>query len=279
VLPPKEPIDFVTRYGVLKLDPKVIATLAFQSEENPVHTAYLTDGSHVAGLMADEQLKMVLAASGVATPSADGQPQTVAVPASSIVRWQFTAKPAEADADQPMLKLTNGDVFVGSLVGQLKLDTRFDTITINASEISSVAHIHDVGDVQITLWDQTHLSGNLEESEVSCALKCGQTIAAPMALLESYLQPQPAISDLVTQQIKAIVANLVADDWKQRDHAQEQLVAMGPMIAGVLKQMLASQPPEAQQRIEAVLKQFADQNKKGSVNSAVGGGANAVGND
>ena len=279
VLPPSEPINFVTRYGALKLEANRIAALAFQSDENPVHTAYLTDGSHVAGLVADEQLKMVLAASESTTQPTGNQPQILAVPASAILRWQFTNKPVEAADDQPALKLANGDVFVGSLTGQLKLDTRFDTIAINANEIHSLAHVHDGGDVQITLWDQTHLSGNLEESEVSCALECGQAIAAPVALVESYLQPQPAISEMMTQQIKAIVGNLAADDWKQRDQAQGQLAAMGPMISGTLKQMLAAQPPEAQQRIEAVLKQFADQRKKDGGNSAGGAGANAGGNE
>jgi hypothetical protein len=56
--------------------------------------------------------------------------------------------------------------------------------------------------------------------------------------------------------IKTIVADLNAVDWKQRDRAEKQLISMGQPIVGTLKSLRDSQTPEAQQRIDSVLKQI-----------------------
>ena len=56
--------------------------------------------------------------------------------------------------------------------------------------------------------------------------------------------------------IKQLVADLNADDWKQRDRAEEGLKSMGPVAIGVLKQLGANQPPEAQQRIDSIVKEL-----------------------
>ena len=102
----------------------------------------------------------------------------------------------------------------------------------------------------ITLWDQTRLSGQLDEPTVTCALASGISVKIPVPLIESYSQPQPQISSTTSEKVKSIVALLSADDWKQRDQAQNQLIAMGSAIAGTLRQMRAAQTPEAQQRID-----------------------------
>jgi hypothetical protein len=155
------------------------------------------------------------------------------------------------------LQLTNQDQLVGTLGGELKLDTAFDTITINSEELRALVHPPDAAmDVKATLWDQTTLSGQLHEQQVTCELKSGVEVKIPLALIDHYTNPQPKPSDMMIKQIKAVVADLSADDWKQRERAEAQLVAMGPVVVGVLKQMSGSAPPEAQQRIDSVLKQL-----------------------
>jgi hypothetical protein len=70
------------------------------------------------------------------------------------------------------------------------------------------------------------------------------------------------------ERIKSVVAELSADDWKQREHAEQQLVSMGPAVVGVLKDLSGSQSPEAQQRIDSVLKQLDKQQKSGGAGPA-----------
>ena len=76
--------------------------------------------------------------------------------------------------------------------------------------------------------------------------------------LDVYAKQREVFEQNMVDQIKATVVDLAADDWKKRDRAEAQLVSMGPVVASVLKQLSTNQPPEAQQRIESVLKQLAD---------------------
>src|SRR5688572_32891638 len=75
-----------------------------------------------------------------------------------------------------------------------------------------------------------------------------------VALVEEYTQPTPQPSEQIVAKAKALVAELSADDWKQRDRAETQLVGLGPVIIPTLKQLRTDQTPEPQQRIDSVLK-------------------------
>jgi hypothetical protein len=63
----------------------------------------------------------------------------------------------------------------------------------------------------------------------------------------------------MAERIRAVVSELSAQDWKQREAAEAQLVSMGPAVAVILKELRNAQSPEAQQRIESVLKQLEKQ--------------------
>jgi hypothetical protein len=244
---PEGAIDVLTRYGMLKLTPQSIAQIAFASENTGVHEVMLTDGSKFAGLVSAERFEFTLPASN----------QKITVPTSTLARLQLNTSTADVDDQAATLNLANDDLLVGTLVGKLKLNTAFDTITVSAPEIRSLTRSKDAGlDVQITLWDQTRLSGQLDEPALSCALASGVSVKIPVPLIDGYSQPQPQISSATSDKVKSIVEQLSADDWKQRDQAQNQLIAMGPAIAGTLRQVRAAQNPEAQQRIDTILKQF-----------------------
>jgi hypothetical protein len=60
----------------------------------------------------------------------------------------------------------------------------------------------------------------------------------------------------VVERIKAVVAELNADDWKLRDRAAAQLVSIGPSAAAVLRELREGQPPEVRQRIDQILTGF-----------------------
>jgi hypothetical protein len=245
VQPPEKPIEVVTRYGRLALQGSSISAIQFQVEEHGVHDVYLTDGSKFAGLVSADAFDFKLVTGG----------KTVTFPVSSIFRLQLQKVDEDGEATAT-LKLANGDLLVGTLEGQLKLDTAFDTIAINGPEIRQLTHPRDtVSDVQATLWDQTTLTGQLQSATVQCKLASGPVINVPPALIDVYNQPLPRPSDVMIEKIKATVADLNADDWKQRDKAEADLVQMGIAVVGVLKDMRASQTPESQQRIDSILKQ------------------------
>jgi hypothetical protein len=258
---PTTEVQVMTRYGLLKLRPESIAAINFLTEEHAAHDVQLTDGSRFAGFVTGEVFEMKL--------SGEGPVQTVKFPAASVRRLQF-AKLPDAGDDEPVLKLSNEDVLVGSIAGALKLDTAFNTIALDGGEIKRLVHTAaSPTDVQVVLWDETTVSGQLQEQELTCQLKSGVTLKVPVALVAEYTQPKPNASGAVAEIIKKLVAELNADDFKQRDAAQEKLIAMGPIVISTLEQVRGQQTPEAQQRIDVVLKQL------GGASAGAGAGAGA----
>ncbi len=254
---PAGPIDCQTRYGRLSLKPEQIAAVVLQSEDTSVHEFHLIDGSKFTGLLSADAFDMKLDA------AAGAPEQSVKFPVSSIARLQFTAKAVEPDDTTPTIRLANEDQLVGTITGQLKVDTAFDTIQINASEIRSMVHAKEGSvDVQVVLWDGSSLSGQLQELELPCQLAGGVEMRVPVSLLVEYNQPQPQPSHEMEDRIRGVIADLNADDWKKRDRAQAALVSMGPVAINTLKKMRENQPPEAQKRIAEILTELEKQKEK-----------------
>lgn len=247
---PAGEVEVVTRYGRLKLRPDAVAAVNFQSEEHGVHDIFLTDGSKFAGLIAAEAFEMTLAT--------EGPEQKVKFPASSIGRLQLAPSPEEASKEeQAVVALANEDQLVGSLVGKLNLDTAFTTLGIDATQIKKLTKTAgSPTDVQVTLWDDTSVSGQLQEPEVTCQLKSGGVMKVPVALVQEYNEPRPKPSANALETIRQLVVQLDAADAGQRDAAAERLAAMGSVAADALKPLRGQATPEQQQRIDGVLRRI-----------------------
>jgi hypothetical protein len=245
VQPPTEDINVVTRYGSLKLKPATIAAIGFQNEENGVHEIYLTDGSKFAGLVNADMFDLKLGSA---------PDQAVKIPVSTLMKFQLTTKIDDADNTTPVLKLANDDQLVGTVTGQYKLETAFDTLTLGGEQIKSITHSRTSPlDVVVKLWDETSVGGQLQEQELTCLLKSGVALKVPVALVAEYTQPQPKPADSMSAKVRQIVVQLNADDWKVRDEAQKQLISLGAAIGPILKQVRNDQPLEAKQRIDSIL--------------------------
>jgi hypothetical protein len=246
---PAGPINVVTRYGQLALSPDLIASIVFNSEDTGVHTVYLTDGSRFNGLVTATDFEVKL--------NTGGKDQTVKFPVGAMNRFVLKNRSEDKDDSAPALNLKKDDLLVGTLQGALKLDTAFDTIALNAPEIKAIVHPKDnASDLSVTTWDGTVFSGQLQEPTLACKLASGIDVQIPVGLLESYTNPVAAAPAMMIEKIKGMVGDLNADEWKQRDAAEKQLVKMGPGVIPTLKQMRDGQPPEAQQRIDAIVKQL-----------------------
>jgi len=244
VKPPTGKIQAATRYGTLELDPSSVAAIAFQTEEGGVHQIFLTDGSRLAGLICGDNIEMELGGAG--------PQQTVQFPVSGMLRLQLVAKMPDADANSPSLTLTNQDLLCGALQGRLSLQTAFDVITLDAAQIRHIARSGT--DLQVTTWDGSIIDGWIAQTTAPCQLSSGAVLNVPLALMSEYNQPFPLPSPDMVKQIEASAADLNADDWRQRDHAEAALTSMGPAVIGVLRSIRPAQPPEAQQRIDSIIK-------------------------
>mgnify|MGYP005841810477 CR=1 FL=1 len=261
---PSEPIEVVTRYGRLKLAPPAIAAISFQAEGHSVHQVHLADGSRFAGLVAADRFEMKL--------SGGQKEQVVSFPTGSMLRFQTVADTREPDSASAVAELANGDVLVGKITGPLKLDTAFDTVALEGEQIRGLAPAREMSsDVQVTLWDETTISGQLQEAEVSLLLESGLKIMVPVALIRQYTQPRPEPSEAVVRNIRELVTQLSADDWKQRDVAQQKLMKLGTAVISTLKALRAQQDPEAQQRIDKIVNALESPKSRGPQPPAVPG--------
>lgn len=245
---PATPIDVMTQFGPLKLPAESVASVYFQSPDKGVHEVQLNDGSRFSALAMAQTLDVQL------TGAVQKQ---VSFPTSMIRRLWLANKDEELGADVPVLRLTNGDRFAGVLDGPYQLDTRFDTISVAGAEMRSLTRAPDAGlDVQVSLWDQSTLGGQLREPQVKCSLAGGVSVQVPISLIASYVNPAPRPSDSSAARIKAMVAELSADDWTTREKAEAKLLEQGPIITSVLKELRPTAPDEARQRIDSLLAKF-----------------------
>jgi len=102
------------------------------------------------------------------------------------------------------------------------------------------------------MWDQTTLSGELEDQELLVKLGCGLEMKVSVGLLEEYTQPAPSLLPPGRGDREARW-KLSAEDWNQRDEAQKKLAAMGPVVINLIKGLKDKQSPEGQQRIDQVI--------------------------
>ena len=55
------------------------------------------------------------------------------------------------------------------------------------------------------------------------------------------------------------MSHVAADDWRIRDEAQSQILAVGPPAMAVLKQIKPTAPAEAAQRIDLILQRLSEE--------------------
>ena len=253
------PLAVATCYGLLRIDPRAVSSVMFQSDQSDVHQVRLVDGSKFVGVVTQERFEVKLA--GTAARAA-GKSGAVAFPAAALKQIRLAADPDEPAPYAARLTLANGDVLAGALAGGLVLETAFDTIEVEAAGLTGLRQgtaadgDSSTGEVQLSLWDGTTLSGRVRGDAVDCALGCGVSVKVPVGLVQRYEQPRPRPSPQAVERMKAVVAELNAEDWKTRDRAAGQLASMGPASASVLRELRDGQPPEVRQRIDQILASF-----------------------
>jgi hypothetical protein len=245
---PTEPLSVATRFGTVSLPATQVAVVDLAPAESGVHAVTLTDGSRFSGLLGGDVVRLRL-------PSVN-QGEPVEIPLSEIRELRLATDPDEPGSGAAIIELGESDRLVGSLLGDIQLDTVFDTLTIDCREVRELANLPDGSDVQVTLWDQTKVSGRLRGGTLRAALVCGATLSLPVSMVTRYDQPLPLPSKAVVTRIMELVQQLSAPDWKTRDAAQASIVAMGLPVARVLHDLRATASPEAQTRIDAILREL-----------------------
>jgi hypothetical protein len=249
---PTVPIEIDTRYGALKIDPAVIAEINFSQVGHNDHEIVLADGSRISGILTSPTIELKPRQIG-------SSPITLAVSALSTLHLRM---PASQDKTKAMIKLIGGDVLVAKITGDISLDTTFNAATIHTSELTSLTPLPgSQASVIATLSDGVTVHGRLKGDDVACETAAGVVLRVPVLLIADYVQPQPSATMEQAAAVRRLVVQLSADDWKDRERAQAQLIAMGPVVVDLLQKLRPDQTPEGQQRINTVLVALQNQTK------------------
>jgi hypothetical protein len=283
--------DLATPIGPLCLPAQFISSIAFQAEQSNVPMVTLRDGSHISALLPATTYEAALpgliqvpnpiyltpgseppalslpngkTTTRIPLSSTNGTPR-VRLPAAALLRLTFSPEP-DVEPLAPRVLLSNQDELVGSLIGTLTLHAPFDTIKIEGPQVRRLAPASNhtgaaTSDVQITLWDDSTLSGRLAEPHLTVQLRCGVIVKPPVALVREYVQPLPQPSDPMARRIRTVAKELDADDWATRDRAHTHLLSIGPPAMAVLKEVRAAATPEGRQRIDLLLQSLSAQLK------------------
>jgi hypothetical protein len=249
---PPTAVQIHTRYGTLDLDANQIAEINFRAPEHHDHEIVLIDGSRISGVLA--------------MPSIDLKPhdpwgQTMTFPVSALTTIHLHAA-ISPQKGVPLIKLFGGDVLVGTLTGDIALETGLNAVTIHTPELASLSPLSgSQGTVSAVLSDGVSMRGRLTNGSVDCTTSAGVTMQVGLLLIAEYVQPKPTPTAAQVASVKRLVALLSSEDWNKRDHAESDLIAMGPVISDMLQQMQPDQALEGQQRIDTILAKFQDQAK------------------
>jgi hypothetical protein len=242
---PSGDFNLATPSGPIRVNPSLVSSVVFQGEENTVPEVHLIDGSKLSALLGTSTFDVTLVGLGAE--------QHACIPSAAVKRFTF-APEQETDPLTPQFTLSNHDQLMGTIGGTLSLQTPFDTLHVEGSQIKKLTHTQaGEHDIQLTLWDDSTLSGRLVESHLTCVLNCGMMIQVPIALVDVYRQPIPTPSPPMVERIRQMVRDLDAESWKTRDRAQVQILSIGTPALSVLKQLHATAPPEAAQRIALII--------------------------
>jgi hypothetical protein len=192
---PQGTVRIVTRYGAVELPLQRIASMVLDSDENGLHVVRLTDGSHFGAILESDQLPLRLKLLPIvpATRPESGATANgdVRFGPGTISRVIFNSKIDPLDA-APTLKLANDDLLVGTLQGELKLDTSLDTLNVDPARI---VHLTRTGDgpqaqLHVSFSDDTQFSGQLESLSVECHLQSGTNLQVPVDQLRDFTRPR-----------------------------------------------------------------------------------------
>lgn len=256
---PKGNIDIASRFGLLSIPASSISSVLLKNEEAPVHAVTLTDGSTFSGLLTAAKFDFILDGAAGKVP--------FYVPTAAMASLRPTPVAPEATGPElakPELKCAGDDSLVGTLAGGFTLDTAFEAVQINPDQVRRIARAKASEDsltteLQVTLWDQTTLTGQCRTPTLPLKLVSGLVLNIPVDLLDSYENPFPKPSDDMAARIKELVAKLNDDDFKVRETAQKGLLDAGNGILPLLKELREAQPPpppEALQRIDQIIQQL-----------------------
>jgi hypothetical protein len=234
------------RTAAVKLPLPIRSILRIESAavDGRAHRVRLANSSRLTGTLLPETLTLNLKLG-----------RTLQIPRSRLHRLLLPTR-AVRPAGQATLRLRNGDVLIGRIGEQaLTLRTAFGDVRFDPVNVLEVRFGAKPGaGATVRMWDETVLRGRLVEPAVSFAIvPGGPTVKLQSARIESIVRASALPPADVVRRAEALIAQLGAASFVQREAATRKLIEMGAPIRAVLEKHHGHADPEVRERIERIL--------------------------
>lgn len=238
-------IKFRTKYGEVDLDPRHVAHVAMDNIGNGVHRVLFLNGGSIAGFLEPAKVSFQLRVNG----------QKFDIPRELIAEIQFVP---ELPKPPPLVRMTlnNGDTLFGRLKDEkLVIKNSYGTTEVAPRSLKTLTFSQaKQNKAVVDLWDGSKgLSGDLQQDELTFEIMPGPTLKIPTGQVVTLATPHALPSEDVSKQVDGLIAKLGADNWKDRQKAQEALIRLGNSIVPVLQDRLKDEDAEIRQRVEEVI--------------------------
>jgi len=245
--PPALPFQWAC--GRVNLDAASLADVSMTAPGNGKYHAVLKGGTRISGtLVASEPQGLVF------DVKMGGR---IRIKPARIAAVRF-AEASPHDGTLTSALLTGGDKLLGELTDDvLVLTTSYGKASINVSQIKSITFKAGSPDqTAVKKWDGSSMKGKLNATEIGFAPAPDRRWSLPIGKIVSITCPQAIPPKAMRLKIKKLIAQLGADNYKDRQAASKSLVGMGKGIVNQLKPHLSDEDAEVRQRIEDILEQL-----------------------
>jgi len=220
-----------------------VATIEPATNRPGLHRVRLANGSVLVGrlLPVDQALRPAL------------KPE-VAIATGSTRALTWPVKPVST-AELSAIDLTDGGYLFGRLVGKtLKLAHNGATSTYTVANLRGLERV-GTGDgmLRVRLWDGAVATGTPKGGRLRFTIATGMTLTLRPDHIRRLTRTAVTPAADWVKRVEGLVRRLGADDWRQRDQAQKQLMQMPPVILPILKKHLPNPDLEVQTRLEKVI--------------------------
>jgi len=239
-------LTFRTRHGVVALTPEDLLEVTLDHVGNGVHRATFLNGSQLAGLLEPEQVPLTLKL---------GPKLTLSRNLVAKVRFAAEEKP---DATLDAVVLSNGDELFGRFAEEeLTLTTRYGKVKLQPESVQAMSFSRThLGRVGMRLWNGSVLRGQFDRAALAFQVTPGPTLDIHVGHYVRVRRSQALPPEKIRQTVRALVRQLGAEGYKERQEATEKLIKMGRGIIPMLRKHLPAGDPEVRQRIDDILERL-----------------------
>jgi hypothetical protein len=261
--------------GTVDLDGKYLLEVVPTTPGSGKFKAVFLNGTHISGVLIPSVLDSVIA-SALEGPA----PEDSASEGSAPEGFRFDVKLAgeivvkseqilavrlgkESSANPALttaIVLSGGDKLFGELADEkFQVTTSYGKVDLDVSQIKSIKFkSNPAGQATVQMWNGTVVKGMIDVKEIGFTVTPGDRWALPVGKITSITCPQAIPPKVMRQKIEKLVAQLGAENYKDREAAATALVGLGKGIIPLIRRHLSDKDPEIRQRVEDVLEQLGD---------------------